>query len=157
MKKAFFWVGLICLGLWLGVPMGKEAIKRHDGKRCHENIIYIENGKKRYIQSLSFQQDGRAVPPGNPPRYIDLIPYMPLKNIPECPCGKPYLNVLELGIQTTCQVNGMEAYEPNTPNVSPVSNGFHDLSKPAETLPLWHIPLQMIGLKPKEPRSPFQN
>lgn len=157
MKKAFFWVGLICLGLWLGVPVAKEAIKRNDGKRCHENIIYIENGKKRYIQNLSYQKNGKTILPENPKTYIDLIPYMPLKNIPECPCGKPYLHVLELDHQTTCQVNGIQTYEPVTTNVSLVNNGYHDLSKPAEATPLWHIPPKMLGLKPKQPKSPFQN
>lgn len=156
MKKLAIYFALAALILWLGVPSIKQAIKIENGKRCKENITYIENGKNRYIENFTIPaDDGNHSAPPNPNRFMDIIPFMPLKNIPECPSGKPYLNVLDLEHQTTCQVNGMEDYEADTPGTDLTRNGFHDSAKEATYTGWWEVPLKMLHLN-STPTSPFE-
>jgi hypothetical protein len=158
MKKAIAIVLLLSALLWLGVPSAKEAMRTYDGIRCHENMVYIEKGKAAYIQTLTKSMGANPVMPRNPDRYIELIPYMPLKNIPECPSGKPYLGVLDLNTRVSCQINGQADYEPTTPGVNPAYNGYHDQYNVAKALGWWEVPLQMLGIRSKSQAAagPFQ-
>lgn len=155
MKKLILWLGAAAFILWLGVPSIQQAMKTHDGKRCHDNLVYIQNGKNRYIESLiAYDEDGNPVYPDNPSRYMDIIPYMPLKNIPECPSAKPYLNTLDLRTPASCQVNGNSQYEPQTPDTPLDRNGFHDLQPQAAHPAWWEVPLRMLRIV-QPPKTPF--
>jgi len=86
-------------------------------------MFLIEEAKKKFAAEF---------PGRHPDTHSELLAYLPFTGFPMCPWGGEYNNKLTLDAVVTCSLNGNEEYEPETPGVDPLRNGYMDLAKEGE-------------------------
>lgn len=115
--------------LHYGSLWGKEFYKVKMGETCSERMQLIEAAKAKYRKRYG----GGVIQ-----HYGDLLPFLPYTGFPMCPWGGEYSNTLNVGTPVTCSLNGQPDYEPMTPGLNPMANGYQDLA-PKMPLNPWTI------------------
>jgi hypothetical protein len=117
-----FWVLVLGLGSYFGVVYGKEYYKVKMAETCTDRLRMIETAKRKFQQTTPYR---------NADSYSDLLPFIPFTGFPMCPHGGKYVDELDVSKETRCTCNGVPEFEPDTPGVDPMKNGYNDLAQPA--------------------------
>lgn len=135
--------------LYYGTEWGREYYKIKMGEMCSERMWLIENAKTKYKQRFGEQAVIN--------HYSDLLPFLPNTGFPMCPWGGEYANRLDANKQVTCSLNGKSEYEPETPGVNPMANGYQDLAVAQKAMGLYEFFNRENGVKgtnsPKKKKS----
>jgi len=126
LPKFIILVLFITLLLWWAIPLGIRYWRIADAEECSKRMHTIEIAKQKYVAETGIPN------PKNPSKYLELLPFLPYKNMPVCPNGGKYQNELDLYKQVECRCNGQKEYEPNTPFAALSRNGYHDLQRPSD-------------------------
>jgi hypothetical protein len=118
-----FWFLSLGSLIIFGTLWGREYYIVKMCEQCTERMFLIEEAKKKFAAEF---------PGRHPDTHSELLAYLPFTGFPMCPWGGEYNNKLTLDAVVTCSLNGNEEYEPETPGVDPLRNGYMDLAKEGE-------------------------
>jgi hypothetical protein len=91
-------------------------------------MYLIEEAKRKFAAEF---------PGRNPDTHSELLAYLPFTGFPMCPWGGEFSNKLDIDTQVTCSLNGNKDYEPETPGVDLMANGYMDLAQDAQAITIF--------------------